>query len=357
MKTITVDLGSTKYDVKIENGLLSNMGREIREIYSGSKIAVITDKNVYGLYGAQIKDPLEKSGYEASFIVVEPGEKSKSMDVLKNVYEGLINNGITRSDLIIALGGGVIGDLSGFAASTFLRGVRYVQVPTSLLAQIDSSIGGKVAVNLEQGKNLVGSFYHPAKVVIDPVVLHTLSEKLVRDGLGEVVKYACIKDASFFDELMSIKTTEQLFQSIDDIIYKCLNIKKELVEKDERDTGDRMLLNFGHTFGHAIENYFNYEYSHGEAVALGMYYITEKSEALGLTEKGTSGKIKDLLINFNIQYRLPSSLNMDAVKNTIYLDKKNISGSIKLILLKKIGTSYIESVPMKEINNFFEENI
>lgn len=357
MKTITVNLGAIKYDVKIENGLLNNMSREIKEVYGGSKIAVITDENVYGLYGAQIKEPLQKSGYEVSFIIVEPGEKSKSIDILKKVYEGLINNGITRSDLIVAFGGGVIGDLSGFAASTFLRGVRYIQVPTSLLAQIDSSIGGKVAVNLEQGKNLVGSFYHPVKVIIDPMVLHTLSEKLVRDGLGEVVKYACIKDEAFYDELMNMKTREQLFQSIDNVIYKCLNIKKELVERDEKDAGDRMLLNFGHTFGHAIENYFNYEYSHGEAVSLGMYYITEKSESLGLTEKGTSDKIKDILINFNIQYKLPSSLNMDAIKNTIYLDKKNISGSIKLILLKKIGASYIESVPVKEINNFFEENI
>ncbi len=352
MKIIKVNLNSKKYDIVIQNGLIKNLGYELNDIYINKKIAVVTDKNVFALHGSYVKEALEKCHYDCRFIVVEPGESSKSMETLKSVYEQLIDFNLTRSDLIIALGGGVVGDLSGFAASTYLRGVDYVQVPTTLLAQIDSSIGGKTAVNLEQGKNLIGSFYHPRKVLIDPDVLETLPDKFIKDGLGEVIKYACIRDSAFFQMLSGINTKEQLFDNLEHIIFTCLNIKRELVEKDEYDKGERMLLNFGHTLGHAIEKYFNYEYSHGEGVSLGMYYITGKSEALGITEQGTAEKIKNMLINFNIDYNLPD-LNMNAIKDTVMLDKKNISGNMKLILLRKIGTAFIESVPVKNIDKFF----
>jgi 3-dehydroquinate synthase len=255
--------------------------------------------------------------------------------------------------MIIAFGGGVTGDLTGYCASTYLRGVDYIQIPTSLLAQIDSSIGGKVAINLQQGKNLVGSFYHPKKVLIDPNVLNTLPEKFIKDGLGEVIKYACIKDSDFFEALLNIKSKEELFDNIEYIIYTCCNIKKELVEKDERDTGLRMLLNFGHTMAHGIEKYFKYDsYTHGEAVALGMYYITQKSESLGLTQSGSSKRIKEMLMNYDIAFDLPD-LNMDIIKSSVSLDKKNISGNINLILLRKIGDSFIEKISMDNINTFF----
>lgn len=352
MKIIKVDLGSKKYDIVVQNGLIKNLGYEINNIYINKKIAVITDENVFAIHGSYVKQALEKWHYDCKFIVIEPGESSKSMETLKSVYEQLIDFNLTRSDLIIALGGGVVGDLSGFAASTYLRGVDYVQVPTTLLAQIDSSIGGKVAVNLEQGKNLIGSFYHPKKVLIDPDVLDTLTDKFIKDGLGEVIKYACIRDSAFFQMLLSINTKEQLFNNLEYIIYTCLNIKRELIEKDEYDKGERMLLNFGHTLGHAIEKYFKYEYSHGEGVSLGMYYITEKSEALGITEPGTAEKIKNMLINFNIDDNLPD-LNMNMIKDTVLLDKKNISGNMNLILLRKIGDAFIKSVPIKDINKFF----
>lgn len=352
MKTIKVDLISKKYDIIIQNGLIKDLGNEINKIYKNKKIAVVTDENVFNLYGSYVKETLEKWDYELKFIVIKPGEESKSLEVLKMVYDEFIDFNLTRSDLITAFGGGVVGDLCGFAASTYLRGVDYVQIPTTLLAQIDSSIGGKVAVDLLQGKNLIGSFYQPKKVLIDPDVLITLPDKFIKDGLGEVIKYACIKDLSLFQMLSTIKTKEQLFNNLEHIIYTCLNIKRELVEKDEYDKGERMLLNFGHTLAHAIEKYFNYDYSHGEAVSLGMYYITDKSEKLGITEPKTTEKIKNMLVNFNIKYSLPN-LNMNEIRDTILLDKKNISGKMNLILLKRIGDAFIESVPIENINKFF----
>lgn len=355
MKKINVDLGLKKYDIIIEKGIIKNIAQEINKLYSNKKVAIITDENVFHIYKAQIEESFKASGYDDKlfrFIVIEPGENSKSLEKLKNVFEQLLDYNLTRSELIIAFGGGVVGDLAGFVASTYLRGVDYIQVPTTLLAQIDSSIGGKVAVNLEQGKNLIGSFYQPKKVLIDPSVLDTLPDKFIKDGLGEVIKYACIKDASFFELLLTIKSKQQLFQNLEYIIYTCCNIKKELVEKDEFDKGERMLLNFGHTMGHAIEKYFNYEYTHGEAVSLGMFYITTIGEKLGITQAGTAEKIKSILNNFNINYSLPS-LDKDKIKKTILLDKKNISGNINLILLKKIGHGFIESVPVEALHKFF----
>ena len=357
MKIINVDLTTNKYDIVINEGIIKNVGKEIKHIYKGSKIAVVTDENVYDIYGVTINESLNNYGFEVDFIIIKPGEKSKSIEVLNYVYTKLISFKITRGDLLIALGGGVTGDLAGFAASTYLRGVDYVQIPTTLLAQIDSSIGGKVAINLKQGKNLIGSFYHPKKVLIDPEVLNTLPDKFIKDGLGEIIKYACISDVNLFNLLIDIKIREDLNEKIEDIIFTCCNIKREIVEKDELDTGIRMLLNFGHTLGHAIENYFNYEmYTHGEAVSMGMYYITQKSEELGYTEPGTSEKIREILLNFNIDYTLPK-VNMEEIKKLVYLDKKNISENINLILLKKIGEAFIEKTPIENIDKFFNLNL
>lgn len=356
MKIINLNLGLKSYDIIIQKGLINNIGSEISKFYYNKKITVITDINVHKFYENKIKKSLEQYNYDVNFIIVSPGEKSKSIEVLTDVYRKLIQFGMTRSDLIIAFGGGVIGDLAGFAASTYLRGVNYIQIPTSLLAQIDSSIGGKVAVNLEQGKNLIGSFYQPYRVFIDPDVLNTLPDKYIKDGLGEVIKYACIKDSNLFEVLMNIKSKDQLFDNIEYIIETCCNIKKSIVEIDERDTGERMILNFGHTLGHAIEKYYNYEYSHGIAVSKGMYYITKKSEEFSITEPGTAEKIKKILINFNIDYELPK-LDINTITDTIKLDKKNISNKINLILIKKIGEAFIESIPIDQINKYFGEII
>ncbi|MFA9423498.1 MAG: 3-dehydroquinate synthase [Sedimentibacter sp.] len=352
MKRLNINLDKNKYEILMENGIISNAGKEIKKIYQGVNIAVITDENVYEIFGEALEKSLIMNNFNPNFIKVKPGEASKSLDTLKSVYTNLVVQGITRGDLIIALGGGVVGDLAGFAAATYLRGIAYVQIPTSLLAQIDSSIGGKVAVNLEEGKNLVGSFYHPKVVLIDPTALNSLPDKFIKDGLGEAVKYGCIKDEELFNILNNIKSKEELFENIEDIIFKCCSIKKQAVEMDEKDLGERMLLNFGHTIGHAIEKYYNYEnYSHGQAISIGMYNITQKSEELGYTEQGTAEKIKMILTNLDINYIMPI-VNMDTIRKSVHLDKKNISGNINIILIKEIGNSFIESVPVNNIEKF-----
>lgn len=350
MKKLEINIPGKSYDIIIEKGLLKNLGTDIKKVYENTKIAVITDSNLYDLYGNTLNEVLSEN-FDPNFIVVKPGETSKSLSTLEHVYSKLAASNITRSDLIIAFGGGVVGDLAGFAASTYLRGIDYIQIPASLLAQIDSCIGGKVAVNLKEGKNLAGSFYHPVRVLTDPDILLTLPEKYIRDGLGEVIKYACIKDTALFDMLMSIDTKEAMFEHIDQLICTCCKIKKELVEADEKDKGQRMLLNFGHTIGHAIEKRMNFEITHGEAVSAGMLYITKNSEKSGITEAGTYEKIKNMLDHFNIDYNFPD-LNINNIKNYIRLDKKNLSGEINLILLKKIGDAFINKVPLDEAEKY-----
>ncbi|MEG0453730.1 MAG: 3-dehydroquinate synthase family protein, partial [Coprobacillus sp.] len=202
-----------------------------------------TDKNVDKYYGNMLEKSLECEGYEVLKVVLEPGERSKSIECLMKLYDELLDFKINRGNLIIALGGGVIGDLTGFCASTFLRGIPFIQIPTSLLAQIDSSIGGKVAIDLPRGKNLIGSFYHPMAVYIDPLVLKTLDKRYINDGLGEVIKYGLIKDKDLYEKLKNMENYSKLFESFEDIIYRCCNIKREIVEYDEMDTGERMILN------------------------------------------------------------------------------------------------------------------
>lgn len=340
-KNLFVDLKENSYNILIEKGLLNKLGEELKNIYFGEKIFIITDENVDKYYGSKVKDELDKAGYKTRKMVLAPGEETKSFSTLPSIYNELLDFKLTRKELIITLGGGVIGDLGGFAASTFLRGVSFIQIPTSLLAQVDSSVGGKVAVDLEKGKNLVGSFYQPKAVFIDPDVLNTLPEKFYKDGMAEVIKYGCIKDRDFFYMLKSLKSREEVMNNIEDILYKCCYIKKSVVERDEKDLGERMLLNFGHTLGHAIEKYYNFTgYSHGEAVAIGMYNISLKSEDEGITEKGVSEEIKEILINYDLPYKVDIKDN-NKIIDTISLDKKNMGNVLKVILLKSIGESII----------------
>lgn len=352
MKKLSINLLQKTYPIYIKKGLIKSIGEEIKKIYKGKKIAIITDDNVDKYYGEEVLKDLEKNDFNVIKIALKPGEKSKSVDVLLNVYDKLLDFKITRSDLIIALGGGVVGDLTGFAAATLLRGIPFVQIPTSLLAQIDSSIGGKVAVDLPRGKNLIGNFYHPDAVYIDPNVIETLDDRYLYDGMAEVIKYACIKDMELFNKLNSYNGKEELIENMDYIIHVCCNIKKAVVENDEKDTGERMLLNFGHTVGHAIEKYFNFsKYTHGEAVALGMYYITKRSEKLGITKSGTCEKIKDILIKYNLEYEIELK-EKDKILETINLDKKNQGEYINLVLLCDIGKGFIKKIKKDKIEDF-----
>ncbi len=352
MKKLDVNIAGRNYTIYIESGLVDNIGENIKKIYKGKKIAIITDENVNLLYGKDLERNLGNSGFYVRTIVVKAGENSKSIETLQYVYNKLLGFSITRTDLIVAFGGGVVGDLAGFAASTLLRGIPFVQIPTSLLAQIDSSVGGKVAVNLEKGKNLVGSFYQPKAVYIDPDLLKTLSKRYFYDGMAEVIKYGCIRDKDLFGKLSNYSRDEELLLEIEEIIYICLNIKKEIVERDEMDNGERMLLNFGHTLAHGVEKYYNYEkYSHGQAVAIGIYNITKKSEALGLTREGTCQSIKALIEKYKLPYKMPN-INLDEIKDLISVDKKTNGDNINIVLLEEIGVSFIKKIKKEEIKHY-----
>ncbi|WP_315114419.1 3-dehydroquinate synthase [Clostridium intestinale] len=338
---LKVNLEENSYPIIIEKGSIKNISKHLKDKFKGKKIAIISDNIVYGIYGDLIKEELEAEGYTAKAIVIPAGEKSKSFSTLPAVYNELLEFKLTRTDIILALGGGVVGDLAGFVASTYLRGVPFIQIPTTLLAQVDSSVGGKVGVDLEKGKNLVGGFYHPKIVIIDPEVLNTLSDRIFKDGLAEVIKYGCIKDKDLFDKLKAYKDKKALIEDIEEIVYTCCDIKRKVVEEDEKDTGERMLLNFGHTLGHAIEQYYKYErYTHGEGVAIGMYQIMKSAYSKGLVAEGVAEEIKDILIKYDLPYSLDGE-NIDELINVIKLDKKNINNSLSLILLKEIGESYI----------------
>ena len=345
---LVVDLGERSYPIIIEDNLLDRIDEEIQKVFKGNKVFILTDENVNKFYGDRISSKLLEAGYDVRSLALPAGEETKSFFTLPEVYNALLDFNLTRSDLIITLGGGVIGDLGGFVASTYLRGVSFVQIPTSLLAQVDSSVGGKVAVDLEKGKNLVGSFYHPRLVLIDPLVLKTLEKRFLIDGMAEVIKYGCIKDNTLFEYLNNTDVIE-VINNIGTIIHRCCDIKREVVEKDEKDTGERMLLNFGHTIGHAIEQYYNYsKYTHGESVAIGMYNISLISEERGITEEGTSKKIKNILEKYNLPYDM--DIDIENILDTMNLDKKKLGKKLNVILLKKIGESEI----YKTTNEFFK---
>ena len=345
---LVVDLGERSYPIIIEDNLLDRIDEEIQKVFKGNKVFILTDENVNKFYGDRISSKLLEAGYDVRSLALPAGEETKSFFTLPEVYNALLDFNLTRSDLIITLGGGVIGDLGGFVASTYLRGVSFVQIPTSLLAQVDSSVGGKVAVDLEKGKNLVGSFYHPKLVLIDPLLLKTLEKRFLIDGMAEVIKYGCIKDNTLFEYLNDTEVIE-VINNIGTIIHRCCDIKREVVEKDEKDTGERMLLNFGHTIGHAIEQYYNYsKYTHGEAVAIGMYNISLISEERGITEEGTSKKIKNILEKYNLPYDM--DIDIENILDTMNLDKKKLGKKLNVILLKKIGESEI----YKTTNEFFK---
>lgn len=346
----TINLPQKQYSIMIQKNLLASIGEQLHMKYNNKKIALVTDVNVDALYGSILLESLTSYGFHVTKIVVPPGEKSKSIPMLEYLYGKFSDCKLSRSDLVIAFGGGVVGDLVGFAAATFLRGVPYIQIPTTLLAQIDSSIGGKVAVNLPTGKNLIGNFYHPEAVFIDPLLLETLPLRVLRDGIAEVIKYSMISETELFDNLNSYRDEQDFLSHIESIIATCCKIKQSFVEEDEKDTGVRMTLNFGHTIGHAIENFFNYEtYTHGEAVAIGMAHITERSEALGITKSGTAATLIKLIQKYGLPITA-TEYNQQELLHSITLDKKNSNSGLHIILLDAIGKTRIQKIKPDEMH-------
>ena len=348
MQTLRVNIPNREYDIKIEKGLMDRCGEEMIKLFKPCRIAVITDSNVAPIYGERLLNSLTNSGFEPFLVTVPAGESSKSMEMLQFLYGELLQNGITRSDLIVALGGGVVGDLTGFCASTLLRGIPFVQIPTTLLAQVDSSVGGKVAVNLPYGKNLAGNFYQPKLVLIDPDCLNTLTDRVFSDGMAEVIKYGVILDERLFEALENASSREKVMEIADKVIYRCCELKKLVVEADELDLGGRMILNLGHTFGHAIEKKYNFkEYTHGEAVAAGMVMAAKYGERENITQSGTADRIIKLITSLN----LPQWVEIDqqSFKNAVSVDKKGKGGLVSLIIPEKIGRVIIKDTEKDNI--------
>ena len=302
MKSVTVNT-STPYDVLIEKGCLSRCGEFAAKLFVPQKstAAIITDDRVSSLYLKTVSDSFQKAGFSVCSFVFPNGEDSKSHDTLLQVYDFLIQNNITRTDFIVALGGGVVGDLAGFAAATYLRGIRFMQIPTTFLAAIDSSVGGKTAVNIPAGKNLIGAFHQPSLVVCDPDTFQTLEPQTFADGCAEMIKYAMIWSEDFLKLLENCDINEQ----IEEIVAYCVDIKRQVVEQDELDSSIRMILNYGHTLGHAIEKVTNHAVTHGHGVAMGMVLITRLGIKLGLCDKALLERLCRILK----QYHLPCEYN------------------------------------------------
>lgn len=337
MKTLHVGLDDRSYDIHIAPGLLSQAGALCRAaLPRAGRLAVVTDSHVGPLYGETIMSSLAGAGFQAELVTIPAGESSKCLSMLGRLYDSFTAQGLTRSDGVVALGGGVVGDLAGFAAATILRGVDFVQIPTTLLAQVDSSVGGKVAIDLQAGKNLAGAFWQPKGVLIDPDCLNTLSDRAFSDGMAEVIKYGCIREREFFELLDRCGSRAGVMDYIEQVICTCCDLKRQVVLQDERDTGLRMTLNFGHTIGHAFELAGHYEtWTHGQGVAAGMNWAAQLGVGLGITPPEVVEQIRSILNKFGLPQDIPCP--WETMTEAVGLDKKRTGDSITLILLERLG--------------------
>jgi len=335
------------YDIHIGKGLLDKAGELISKVKKPCRAVIVTDSNVDGLYSERLKMSLVREGFEVSKFTFTAGEESKSAETFIEILETLAAWKITRSDLLVALGGGVVGDITGFAASCYLRGIDFIQVPTTLLASVDSSVGGKTAIDLKAGKNLAGAFYQPKIVICDTDTFRTLPDKEIACGYAEVIKYGILFDAEF------LKRLEKRNVDIDETVEKCVSFKRDVVERDEFDRGERKLLNLGHTAAHGIEKVSNFKVTHGEAVAVGTVIAAKIAENTKLGEKGLSEKIKKLLEMYN----LPASYDITAEElyDAALSDKKRESGKITLVLPEKMGVCKLCDIEVSQLLQLFRD--
>ena len=347
MRCVPVNAPSGQYQVKIGAGLLPSVGREVTACTKARRCAVVAGENVFPLYGETVLESLRSAGLEAMPMVIPAGEQTKCLQRYGELLTFLAENRFTRSDCIVALGGGVTGDLSGFTAATYQRGIPYVQVPTTLLAAVDSSVGGKTAIDLPQGKNQVGAFYQPALVLCDTDTLSTLPERELKAGYAEVIKYAVLGDPALF------KTLQRGNADLPAVIETCVRCKADIVAEDEQDLGRRRLLNLGHTFGHAVESRSAYSLLHGEAVAIGMAMICRAAEKNGML----SASDRDAVISLLHATGLPTETDFSAVElyDTLLLDKKFSGGKLHLIVPCAIGECRIVPVSPDELRGWLEK--
>lgn len=353
---ITVDLPSKSYEILIERGSLGRVGQWLSSLWKSQKIALITDNHVGRLYGEKVKLSLEDAGFEVVVFDFLEGEGRKNITTATQAYDFLLNHGLTRSDGILALGGGVVGDLAGFVASTYMRGIHFVQVPTSLTAQVDSSVGGKTGLNTNHAKNAVGTFYQPDGVLIDPDTLESLGKRELIEGMAEVIKCGLIADVDLWHLLEQLSgSTASILENAETLIAHSCQVKRNLVEQDERDNGKRLYLNFGHTIGHAVESTSGYgKLMHGEAVAIGMVQMSRIAEQKGLMPMNLSKDIVTMCQKFG----LPTETEVwdkEKLYQSLLHDKKARGHMIKTVIVPKLGQAAINEIPFEDMRDYLEK--
>ncbi|MCX7615522.1 MAG: 3-dehydroquinate synthase [Clostridiales bacterium] len=349
-KKLILKTASSESEIYFGRGTLLKAGLLCGTRFRGRRVHIVSDTNVAPLYLSQVSMLFEENGFTVTSTVLPAGETSKTLDSVHALYEDFVSTTLTRADLVVALGGGVIGDTTGFAAATYLRGINLCQIPTTLLAQVDSSVGGKCGVDLKSGKNLVGAFYQPHMVLIDPDMLNSLPEHIFNDGMAEVIKYGFIADKSILEKLESNLDNDM----ISDVILRSVEIKRDIVMQDERDTSIRMILNFGHTIGHALEKLGGFHaLSHGQAVALGMKAALQLGILLGITEKSTIPQLNNLLDRFELNQEITYSA--PSIADALLNDKKILSSTISFILIKTPGEAFIHNLSLLSLRQLIVE--
>lgn len=356
--TISVQLPENSYQIHVVTNGLSQIGEQAKTLNIGKKILVISNPEIFDYYGQRTIDSLAQTGFEVNYHLIPAGETYKNLESIQSIYDTALQVRLERSSTLLALGGGVIGDMTGFAAATWLRGINFIQVPTSLLAMVDASVGGKTGVNHPQGKNLIGAFYQPKLVMIDPLVLKTLPEREFRAGMAEVIKYGVIWDQKLFSELESANKLDSLNnlepELLNLILTRSCQAKAEVVSQDEKESGLRAILNYGHTIGHAIESLTNYDtFVHGEAVAIGMVAAGKIAVKAQLWKENEGKQQDDLIIKAGLPTKIPANLEIEAIMDSLQMDKKVQAGKVRFILPTKIGkvtiTDQINSELLREV--------
>ena len=350
MNTVSVS-ASKNYNVCIGNGLLPQLGQYAASVKKPCKVTIISDSNVWPIYGQAATDSLVASGFDVEHYIFPAGEASKNGQIYLEILNELATNHLTRSDLLVALGGGVVGDMTGFVAATYLRGISFIQVPTTLLAMVDSSVGGKTAIDLPAGKNLAGAFYQPRLVLCDIDTLNTLPASIFRAGCAEVIKYGVLYDINLFEHLR--QNGLNFFR--EDVISKCIELKRDVVANDEFDRGERQKLNLGHTIGHGVEAGSNFTVSHGEAVAIGMSIVSKAGYKLNICTLDAMRKVIETLSLFGLPTTTQQS--KEALYQYALSDKKRSGETINLVIPQEIGNCIIQSIPVTKLLNFIDAGL
>ena len=346
---VEVRISERHYTIRIGEGLFEALPVLLPEQHPGKKLAIVCETRVAGLMGRRLASALRLRGCDAFLVEFPEGEANKTLHTLSGIYSALAGHYFTRSDVIVAVGGGVTGDMAGLAAATFLRGTGFVQVPTTLLAMVDSSIGGKVAVDLPAGKNLVGAFYQPQAVYTDPALLDTLPDRQFANGMAELLKHGFLFDGTLIERIRAHQGRTGLRPHMAAFIAESCRLKRLVVEQDERDEGPRQLLNFGHTLGHALEKVTGFsDLAHGEAIAIGMTVFTRMSEAMGWSDPGTADAVESVLACHDLPTDFPD-IDPDPVLDAMSVDKKARSGLITIVTLDRIGISRLRTLPIPEL--------